>query len=270
MTLWLALAALLPGLAGPAFAQDEDLAVLIYQGTERIYTLHLPPDRRGPVPIVVALHGLDQRVADLRRYWTMDGVADREGFAVLYPQAVSGRWAYADTRPVSGPDGRLVDDIGFIAALLDKLQADGVADPVHIFVVGESNGGLMAWTLACQMSGRLTGVASVITGMIERQAELCHPKRLTPLLVIAGTEDWTQAYDGAMGQGYRLMPFRKPWSSGAACVAAPASTWTRCPGTSQRTGPVQYGSRGPSARTRRPSNLYALRVAATFCRPSPH
>ena len=70
---------------------------------------------------MVALHGLDQRIAHLRRYWTMDGVADREGFAVLYPQAVSGRRAYADTRPVSGPDGGLVDDIGFIAALLDKL-----------------------------------------------------------------------------------------------------------------------------------------------------
>jgi len=35
----------------------------------------------------------------------MDAVADREGFAVLYPAAVAGRWAYVDTRPVPLPNG---------------------------------------------------------------------------------------------------------------------------------------------------------------------
>ena len=63
----------------------------------------------------------------------------------------------------------------------------------------------MAWTLACAMADRLAGAAPLISGMVERQAELCRPKQLVPLLVLAGTDDHVQNYDGAMGDGFRLM-----------------------------------------------------------------
>jgi polyhydroxybutyrate depolymerase len=136
----------------------------------------------------------------------LDAVADREGFDVLYPQGLTRRWAYVDTRPVGLPDGLgLVDDVGFIGALLDKMVADHVADSARVYVAGVSNGALMAWTLACRMSDRLAGVAVLISGMVERQAQQCHPTRLVPLLVLAGTDDLTQDYDGAMGDNYRLM-----------------------------------------------------------------
>ena len=154
----------------------------------------------------MALHGLGESVEDLRGSWTFDAVADREGFDIVYPKALNGRWAYVDTRPVKLPDGQgLVDDVGFLGALLDKLVADRVADPARVYVVGVSNGALMAWTLVCIMPNRLAGVAPLISGMLERQAEQCHPTRLAPLLVLAGTDDLTQNYDGAMGESYRLM-----------------------------------------------------------------
>jgi polyhydroxybutyrate depolymerase len=72
-------------------------------------------------------------------------------------------------------------------------------------VAGVSNGGLMAWTMACAASDRIAAVAVLISGMIEHQAEQCHPKRLVPLVVIAGTDDWMQAYDGALAPEFRLM-----------------------------------------------------------------
>jgi polyhydroxybutyrate depolymerase len=63
----------------------------------------------------------------------------------------------------------------------------------------------MAWTLACGMSGRIAGIAPMITGMIEQQVEQCHPVRLVPLMVLAGTDDWVQAYDGTMAPNFRLL-----------------------------------------------------------------
>lgn len=189
-----------------AKGQTEEPVAFAFQGVDRHYVLHTPPGRTGPLPVVMALHGLDEPVEDVRQSWTLDAVADREGFAVLYPQALGGRWAYADTRPVQLPGGGgLVDDVGFLTVLLDKLAAGHAIDPAHVYVAGVSNGGLMAWTLACQVSNRIAAVAPIITGMIERQAEQCHPERLDPLLVIAGTDDWTQAYDGAMAPGFRLL-----------------------------------------------------------------
>jgi len=197
-------AAVLLAMAGAA--QAEERMAFAYQGIERHYVLHAPPNQTGPAPLVIALHGLGESVDQLRRSWTLDSVADRDGFGIVYPEALTGRWAYVDTRPVGLPGGQgLVDDTGFIGALLDKLLADHVADPARVFVVGVSNGALMAWTLACHMPDRLAGVAPFISGMVERQAQQCSPSRLVPLMVLAGTEDLSQDYDGAMGENYRLM-----------------------------------------------------------------
>jgi polyhydroxybutyrate depolymerase len=188
-----------------AFAQADDAGTLRYQGVDRHYVLHKGTHEVAPAPVVVALHGLDETLEALRGSWTMDAVADREGFDILYPEALAGRWAYVDSRPVALPDGGLVDDIGFINSLLDKLMAEHVVDAAHVYVAGASNGGLMAWTLACATSDRIAAVAPLITGMIERQVEQCHPQRLVPLVVIAGTDDWVQAYDGAMAPTFRLL-----------------------------------------------------------------
>jgi polyhydroxybutyrate depolymerase len=204
--LLMAAATLMAVALSASLANAEEMASFPYQAIDRHYLLHTAPGRTGPVPLVIALHGLGESVEALRGSWTMDAVADREGFDVVYPEGLTGRWAYADTRPVGLPDGQgLVDDVGFIGALLDKLLADHVADPARVYVVGVSNGALMAWTLACRMSDRLAGVAPLISGMIERQAQQCHPARLVPLLVLAGTDDLTQDYDGAMGDNFRLM-----------------------------------------------------------------
>ena len=92
-----ALAALL---CSAAEAQVEGPGTLVYQGVERHYVLHKPHEQKGAVPLVVALHGLDESVDELRQSWTMDRVADREGFDVLYPEALAGRWSYVDTRSV--------------------------------------------------------------------------------------------------------------------------------------------------------------------------
>lgn len=75
----------------------------------------------------------------------MDILADKEGFAVLYPMGLSGRWAYSDNRPVKLPDGDgQVDDIGFLNSVLDKLIAERVVDASRIYLAGFSSGALMA------------------------------------------------------------------------------------------------------------------------------
>ncbi len=231
-----------------ARAQGEAPTTFTYQGIDRHYYLHQAPDRTRPVPLVLALHGLDEDVEGMRATWTMDSVADREGFDVLYPVSVTSRWSYVDTRPVLLPDGKdVVDDLGFMLALLDKLAADRITDPAHIFVAGRSNGALMSWTFACQASDQIAAAAPIVSAMIERQVELCHPKRLIPVAVIAGTDDWTQAYDGAVGENFRLLSIPETlefWRQQRSCAdlqitdipphvqsdptAAVLVEWTRC------------------------------------------
>ena len=208
--LWVLLASLLASpvavMAQDAAPSPAGLSTISFQGVEREYLLHKPPAQKGAVPLVIALHGLNQGVEGVRRSLAMEPLADRENFAVLYPMALKGNWSFDKSLPVRlpGKDER-IDDVGFINAIVDKLVAEGSVDASRIYATGLSNGGLMAWTLACHMSERLAGVAPLISGMVDHQVEHCSPKRLVPLVVIAGTEDWMQPYDGAITEYFRLL-----------------------------------------------------------------
>lgn len=191
---------------GALQAQTSRPGSLPHQGIERRYTLILPDGPTGPLPLVIALHGAHQPIEHFRKAWTMDAVAQREGFVVAYPEAVAGRWGYSDRRPAPLPDrDELADDIGFIEALVATLAAQGVADPDRVHVAGFSNGGLMAWTLACQRPDRFRAIAAMATGMFDHQVERCPPMHLVPLAVLAGTNDWVQAYDGTVTDHDRLL-----------------------------------------------------------------
>jgi polyhydroxybutyrate depolymerase len=210
--IWLhALAALIAiGFASSATAEP---LTLTHQGIERSAWLHQPPATGdGPRPLIVALHGQSQSVENLRGgsgccSLQFDTLADREGFLALYPQAVDLRWSYG--RPIVSAMPSVgdapVDDVGFIRQLIDDLVAKKLVDPARIYVTGVSRGGLMAYTLACALAGRIAAAVPIITGMSDLQREDCQPARPIPILVIAGTDDPIQWYDGALAALGRLL-----------------------------------------------------------------
>lgn len=80
-----------------AHAQPSGPGRVVHQQTTRHYDPHLPgaaAHAPGPKPLVIALHGISDSedwrrpIAWLRGWWSMDAVAEREGFAVVYPAAI--------------------------------------------------------------------------------------------------------------------------------------------------------------------------------------
>jgi polyhydroxybutyrate depolymerase len=209
---WLYALAALTAIGSATSATAEPLT-LTHQGIERSAWLHQPPATGdGPRPLIVALHGLSQSAENLRGgqgccSLQFDAVADREGLLVLYPQAVDLRWSYG--RPIVSAMPSVgdvpVDDLGFIRALIDDLVTRKLADPARIYVTGVSRGGLMAYTLACALADRIAAVVPIISGMSDLQREDCRPTRPIPILVIAGTDDPIQWYDGALAALGRLL-----------------------------------------------------------------
>jgi polyhydroxybutyrate depolymerase len=190
-----------------AAVRADDTVRHTHQGVERTAVLHQAAGAAGPVPLVIALQGLGQSTDALRNTLKLDPVADREGFAVLYPDAVEHKWSYGrpiiQSMPTVG--GETVDDVGFLRHLLDDLVARKVADPARIYVTGMSRGGLMAFTVACALADRIAAAAALITGMTDSQREDCHPARPVPIMTLAGTNDWAQAYDGWIAATGRLL-----------------------------------------------------------------
>jgi polyhydroxybutyrate depolymerase len=189
-------------------ATASEIVKLTHQGVERTAVLHRQaPASAGARPLVVMLHGQGGTGADLRRWAGFDALADRERFVAVYPDAIDGRWSYG--RPIILPmpslNGETVDDVGFLRGLIAHLVECNIADPARVYVFGVSRGGLMAFTLACALDDVIAAAAPVLTGMTEHQRDHCKPQRPVPIVVIAGTHDATQWYDGWIYRVGRLL-----------------------------------------------------------------
>ncbi|WFU24378.1 PHB depolymerase family esterase [Bradyrhizobium sp. CB1717] len=184
--------------AAPVASAD----VIDVNGVKRSYTLQLPAKRL--VPLVVVLHGKTQRGADMIARTAWPQVAKREGFAVAFPDGLNHAWADARTKAGPAlrgpPDG--TDDIAFIAKLVEKLVANGTADPKRVYVAGISNGGAMAMTLLCARADLFAAGASVVMNLTDEAAVTCHPSRPLPILLMNGTADPLVPYAGGRGSSY--------------------------------------------------------------------
>ena len=93
-------------------------------------------------------------------------------------------------------NGTEVDDIGLFKALIARLAATRDVDPKRVYLLGVSNGALMAYRAACDMDGELAAVAAFISGMSGYQQAECKSARPAPLLILAGSGDTFQLYAG--------------------------------------------------------------------------
>jgi polyhydroxybutyrate depolymerase len=180
-------------------AEVDGILKLSHQGVQRTAVLHQPAPTVGhPAPVMIALHGLGGTGLDFEQWAGFDAVADREGFVAVYPDAIDGKWSYGRpiiaAMPMMGDEP--VDDLGFLHLVIDELIDKKIAHPSRIYVSGASRGGLMTYTLACALSDRIAAIAPVITGMTDHQIADCHPSRPMPIILIAGTNDNVQKYDG--------------------------------------------------------------------------
>ncbi len=170
--------------------------------TKRRYEVHVPPsyDGRNPMPLVLDFHGGGGNPSAARRGTKMDAKADSAGFLVVYP-AGSGRF---ENRLLTWNGGlccgyaasQQVDDVGFTEADLTDVQLFFEVDPHRIYSTGLSNGAIMSYRLACELSHRLAAIAAV-SGPLEFLR--CNPERPVPILHIHGTADQNAPYDGGTG-----------------------------------------------------------------------
>lgn len=185
-------------------------------GLKRSYTVYLPPgaDGRRAVPLVVALHGGGSSGTDLdrRQGLGLGGLADREDVISVFPNAVERNWNDGRTRTGFRAHEENIDDVAFIRALVRRLAARYPIDKGRIYVVGGSNGGMMALRLACEAADMFAGVAAVIANMPADLGPRCRPSRAIPVMVMNGTADRIMPYKGG---DVRLMRRRysRVWST---------------------------------------------------------
>ncbi len=200
---------------------EHSLAV---DGVSRTYRVHVPSGYKAtvPVPLLLAFHGAGSNSADMADLTSLGKVADRAGFLVVYPQGIDYLWHGGLG---TGGTAAQVDDLGFVRALLTRLESDYAVDRQRVYATGFSNGAFFTQRLACAMTADFAAVASVSGQMSQALSLVCKPTQPISVLLVHGTDDPIVPYDGGRVQG----------SSGAKLlsVAATAAFWEHadaCPG----------------------------------------
>lgn len=165
---------------------------LTFQGDSRSYDLHVPPqyDGKTPLPLVFALHSLGGDAATFANDTGFNERADAEGFFVVYPQGLSNSWNAGSCCGASSEHH--VDDVGFIKALLIKLKSDLAVNNSRVYASGFSNGGMLAYRLACNSSDDFAAIAPIGATF---DVESCNATAPVSVFAVHGTADEVVPYN---------------------------------------------------------------------------
>jgi len=218
-------------------------------GLSRTYTLHLPPnyEEGNDFSLVIAMHGGGGNGGQFESSSKLSQKADAAKFIVVYPNGVKGNGLLkAQTWNAGGccdyARDHNINDVKFISQLIDHLVANYKINPKKVYATGHSNGGMMAYRLACELSGKIAAIAPNSSTMVVTQP--CNASRAVPILHMHSVLDSNVPYTGGVGTGFSnhynppLDSVFQVWSLMNAC-AAPAQVvvnnssykltkWTGC------------------------------------------
>ncbi len=210
LRLTLTLVGLLGVLSSTSFAAEKTITIK-HDGLQRSFILYIPDSVNINVnsPVVINLHGGGGRAEGHRVYSKMDETAEKHKFIVVYPNG-TGRFknrlltwnagsccAYANKNKI--------DDVGFIRKIIDHLPKYVKVDKNRIYAAGLSNGGMMSYRLALELSDKIAAIASVAGNM---HVEEFNPKRPLPIMHIHSVDDPRALYRGGLGPAFPLTNFR--------------------------------------------------------------
>jgi len=209
---------------------DHTLSLAV-GGLQRSAIVHVPPkyDRTAPLPVVLAFHGGLANADSMVRFSGLNDKADQAGFIAVYPHG-TGRLQRVLTFNGGNCCGHAmnnrVDDVEFTRRLLDELAAVVTVDPKRVFATGMSNGGIMAYRLAAELSDRIAAIAPVGGPMGTKG---CSPKRPVSIIHFHGTADEFAPFNGGRGTGLSGTMFFSvdhsiaAWVEADGCVAVPVT-----------------------------------------------
>lgn len=184
--------------------EGSEYGSLTHDGIKRTYLMHLPAtynDGDQPLPLVIALHGGGGSGAQFEKASMLSEKADKENFIVVYPDGSETEGLLkVNTWNVGHCCGKnTADDIGFISALVDDLSTRYRVNPKKIYATGHSNGAMMCYRIADELSSRIAAIASN-AGSLQIK-EVYDPSRNVPVIHIHSKLDKNIPFNGGYGEG---------------------------------------------------------------------
>ena len=174
------------------FLYSEQYSILS-DSVSRTFNAYFPEDTTTQTPMIILLHGLGGSNTDME---IMTDYFIDLGVVPVFPQG----FYYEDLGTTLWNHGNIPDlhnDVTFISDIIDYMTEHyEFINHNRIYATGLSNGGYMSYRLACDLSDKITAVASV-TGnfyLIDDGTDCVDQNREIPIMHIHGTLDDVVAY----------------------------------------------------------------------------
>jgi len=176
-----------------SYAQYDTLN---YDGIDRTYLLHIPSSYDGvsAVPLVVVIHPYNGYAPGFEIETGFSDKADANDFIAVYPEGLGEPRSWNAGYCCGYAVMNNIDDVGFISALIDTLTANYNIDSTRIFATGFSNGSMMAYRLAAELSHKIAAIACAAGQMM---LDECNPDRAAPIMHLHSLNDDICLYEGS-------------------------------------------------------------------------
>jgi polyhydroxybutyrate depolymerase len=108
----------------------------------RSYLAYIPARLPPRSPLVLVLHGsfMDAEMMRQGTGYEFDVMADRDGFAVVYPNGYDHNWNDCRRTDAYPAKSLNIDDMSFMRAIIARLRSERDIDPAGVFAMGYSDG----------------------------------------------------------------------------------------------------------------------------------
>lgn len=171
---------------------------LTHQAMKRDYSIYTPKKLQPFSSVVIVLHGGFGNYQSAIEQTGMNSLADKYGFVAVYPNGIANKSIYGDNGQ-HWNDGRVagipVDDVGFISRMIDEVARKHSIDRKRVYATGISNGAMMTFRLALELSHKIAAVAPV-AGLLPQQLLRITREKAVPVALFIGTADPIMPFSG--------------------------------------------------------------------------
>jgi polyhydroxybutyrate depolymerase len=204
-----------------AIPPRDEQRTLVVGDLERTYLLHIPDglNDQQSVPLVFVFHAYLENGQSMRFTSGLDKISDANGFITVYPEGTGAEGTRAWN--ASGCCGLAVtnniDELTFVRAMIADVETLVGIDPKRIYAAGLSNGAMLSYRLACEMSDTFAAVAPV-SGVLTYTP--CQPSQHVSVLHVHGELDTLISYEGGGSIDANFPPVKEglaTWAQLNAC-----------------------------------------------------
>lgn len=164
----------------------------------RPYLSAAPDNYDGsPKPLIVTLHGFGEDGLLQGTRSGLQSMVNERDFILVAPD---GEELVPDERGWSisccNETFRQSDDVAYLRAVIADISKRYNVDPTRIYVTGFSNGGFMAYLMACEASDLIAAVSVQAGTVISEELAQCVPTEPVAIRHSQGTADEDVLYDG--------------------------------------------------------------------------